>query len=231
MRTLLVNGSPHAVKGVHITIIDAFEKGLQNAGSETTRFDTIRQNINPCNGCFTCWTNTPGKCVQKDDMEFLLAIVRKSDLLVLATPVYVDGMTGSMKVFMDRLIPLLKGSVELREDHMRHIRREDVSLSKIVLLSASGFAELNNFDPLISHVKAVSKNIGCEYAGEILLPSGWFLLYDTDNLTKVTTMIENAAMELVNNGKIPDHISSDIHALVNRSEVMNLMNRHYGRFE
>ena len=164
MKALLVNGSPHTVRGVHVSILDTFEEGLRKAGSDVTRINVYRQNIQPCRGCFTCWTKTPGECIQEDDMKSLLPLVAQSDVLALATPVYVDGMTGPMKTFLDRLIPLLKGRVELRDDHTRHIMREDVKRGKVVLLSASGFTELDNFDPLVSHVKAVSRNLGWEYA-------------------------------------------------------------------
>jgi hypothetical protein len=78
------------------------------------RKDLYRLKINPCLGCFSCWSSTPGECVQDDDMRPLLAEVARSDLLVLATPVYVDGMTGPTKTFLDRLIPLLRGRFEVR---------------------------------------------------------------------------------------------------------------------
>jgi hypothetical protein len=45
-----------------------------------------------------------------------------------------------MKTLLDRLLPLLKGRVELKEDHMRHVPREGVKKGKILLVSASGFA-------------------------------------------------------------------------------------------
>jgi multimeric flavodoxin WrbA len=121
MRTLLVNGSPHTVQGVHVSILDSFEKGLKKAGSETIRIDLYDQKIQPCKGCFTCWTKTPGKCIQQDDMVSLLPQIAQADILALVTPVYLDGMTGPMKSFLDRTIPLLKGRVELRDDHMRHV--------------------------------------------------------------------------------------------------------------
>jgi multimeric flavodoxin WrbA len=231
MRTLLVNGSPHTIQGVHVSILNAFEKGLTKGGSETTRIDIYNQKIQPCKGCFTCWTKTPGECIQKDDMESLLPLVAQSDILALVTPVYVDGMTGPLKTFLDRVIPLIKGRVEIRDDHMRHIVRDTTKISKMVLLSASGFSELDNFDPLVSHVKAITRNLGCDYAGEILLPSGWVLRRKSEDMDNVSTMIERAGLDLINVGKIPGCISSDIHAIVSRSEVVDIMNRYYGKYE
>lgn len=230
MKALLVNGSPDTVRGMHVTILNNFEEGLKEAGSEVTRVDVYRQRIQPCTSCFSCWTQTPGECAQGDDMKMILPLVAQSDILTLATPVYVDGMTGPMKTFLDRLIPLLKGRVELRDDHMRHIVRENVKRGKVVLLSASGFTELDNFDPLVSHVKAASRNLGREYAGEILFPSGWFLRR-SKAMDEVTGMMRSAGVELVQKGRIPDGLSSKIHELVSRNEVIDALNSHYGKFE
>ncbi len=230
MKALLVNGSPHTVKGVHVSILDSFEEGLREAGSDVTRINVYRQNIQPCRGCFTCWTKTPGECIQEDDMKSLIPIVAQSDILTLATPVYVDGMTGPMKTFLDRLIPLLKGRVELRDDHIRHLVRDEVKRGKVMLLSASGFAELDNFDPLVAHVKAASRNLGREYAGEILFPGGWLLSYGKA-MDEVTGMVRSAGAELVEKGRIPGGLSSRIHELVSRDEVMDALNSYYGKIE
>jgi hypothetical protein len=87
------------------------------------------------------------------------------------------------------------------------------------------------FGPLVSHVQAITKNIGCEYAGEVLVPSGWFFGPRNQDKDKVSAMIEKAGIELVNVERIPSGISSDISSLVSRSHVVEIMNRYYGKFE
>ncbi|MDO4426227.1 MAG: flavodoxin family protein, partial [Planctomycetia bacterium] len=57
-----------------------------------------------CQGCYAC-TKT-GKCFQNDGMNELAEKVRQADVLVLATPVYFYTMSGQMKVFIDRLVPV-----------------------------------------------------------------------------------------------------------------------------
>jgi hypothetical protein len=164
-------------------------------------------------------------------MVKMLPRVAKADILVLASPVYVDGVTGLMKNFMDRLIPLIKGSVELRKNHMRHVLRKNVKRGKLVLLSASGFVELDNFYPLLVHLKAASKNLGRQYAGEILVPSGWFIGYLKDGEERASNIISSAAASLINKGKVPSEVSEQLSALVSRDEVMNAMNSYYSQFE
>ena len=163
-------------------------------------------------------------------MRTILPLVAQSDILALATPVYVDGMTGPMKTFLDRLIPLLKGRVELREGHTRHLVRDGVKMGKLVLLSACGFPELDNFDPLVSHVKAASRNLGREYAGEILFPSG-FYLKRSNAMEDVKGMVRSAGVELVETGRIPGGLTTKMQGLVSRDEVIDVLNAHYGKFE
>ena len=231
MKTLVVNGSPNTERGSHVSMIEALEKGLLEAGSDVTKKSVYSLGINPCQGCFSCWRGTPGRCTQRDDMDALLPLVGGSDILVLATPVYVDGMTGPLKTFLDRLIPLLMGRVEIRDGHMRHLVREGVKPGRVALLSGSGFSELDNFDPLVAHVKAASKNLGREYAGEVLVPSAWYLEGSDEIRDTVLEMIESAGAHLATEGRIPEDISLKIHSMVSRDEVVEKLNVGYGRFE
>ena len=235
MKVLTLNGSPHTKNGAHVTMLRYLEEGLREAGAEVTRQDVYRLDIKPCLGCFSCWTTSPGKCVQDDDMQSLLPEVAQSDLLVFATPVYVDGMTGSLKTFLDRMVPLLKGRFEIREDHCRHPLREGVKAGKLVLVSAAGFTEMDNFDPLVAHVKAACKNLGREYSGAILRPYGWFfgqLRRDGYPVDSVFQAIKAAGVQLVKEGSIPEDILEEISRdLVARDEVVKHINSYYSQFE
>ena len=230
MKILILNGSPHLEKGSTGAVISALEMGMQSAAPEITKRNICSLDVKPCKGCFTCWSTTPGECTQKDDMREILALIREADILILATPVYVDGMTGSMKVALDRMLPLVKGRVELRDDHMRHIPRTRAQ-TKLALVSPSGFAELDNFDPLVAHVKAAAKNLNYEYSGAVLVPAAWLMPRLPDVLEKTVGLITKAGTELVEHGMIPPGVSEEIAAMVPREKVVEALNRGYGRFE
>ena len=170
--------------------------------------------------------HAPGRCTQEDDMKSLLPLVAQSDFLLLVTPVFLDGMTGPMKIFIDRLLPLLKGRVEIRDGHVRHPLRKGVKRGKIALVSASSFPELDNFNPLVAHVKAICRNLSREYAGEVLVPSGG-LLRGRGDWDAVLGMIESAGTHLVSKGTIPRDISSRIYSLVSRDEYVRVVNAKY----
>ena len=89
---------------------------------------------------------------------------------------------------------------------------------------------MDNFDPLVSHVKAATRNLGREYTGEILIPGGWFLRR-SEAMEEVKRMVRSAGVELVEKGRIPGGLSSKIQALLPRDEVVNALNASYGKFE
>lgn len=58
-------------------------------------------NIKTCNGCLMC--SKVGKCYLPDDMDFLKSEMISSDLIIWASPVYVNNVSGVMKNFIDRI--------------------------------------------------------------------------------------------------------------------------------
>jgi multimeric flavodoxin WrbA len=157
-------------KGNTALILTPFLNGMKEAGAGVELFYTKKLEINPCQGCFGCWVKTPGRCVQEDDIQIVHSKLREADVYVFATPVYYDGMTSPMKNLLDRMIPLLEPFIELRDGHCRHPRRREVRSAKAVLVSSCGLWEVDNFDPLLFHIKAFCKNAACEFAGALLRP-------------------------------------------------------------
>jgi multimeric flavodoxin WrbA len=232
MKVLIINGSPRKERGVTGGFLKPFVAGMKNAGAEIETIHSDGYDLGECRGCFNCWSSTPGKCIQDDEMTEILDKIADADLLVLATPVYVDGMTGSMKTLLDRTIPLLHGAFEIRDDHCRHALREHVKAGKIALVSVCGFYEMDNFDPLITHVKAISKNMNREYVGALLRPYAWIIdpaMKQGAPLDHILDNIQKAGSELVKNGRMSKEtlavISSEI---VPRERVVEILKQTYG---
>ena len=177
MKVLAFNGSPRMDKGNTALILNPFLEGVEEAGVDVELFYTSKLNINPCQGRFRCWLKTPGNCFQQDDMQMLYPRLRQADVWVFATPVYVDGVSGPMKNLMDRTVPLMEPFFEVRDGHCRHPIREGDKGGKIVLVSNCGFWEMDNFDPLLVHMKAFSTNAAREFAGALLRPHGQALRF------------------------------------------------------
>ena len=157
---------------------------MREAGAEVEVFYTKTLDIKPCQGELNCQFKTPGRCFQKDNMEMLLPKLAEADIHVYASPVYVDGITGPLKNLWDRMIPSTHLSFELRDGHCRHPLRQGRDASKTVLVSTCGFWEMDNFDPLLVHIRAQCRNANRQFRRALLRPHAPAL--DTDGVRRRT---------------------------------------------
>jgi multimeric flavodoxin WrbA len=224
MKVLVLNGSPRGERGATAGALTPFVEGMRDAGADVEVVLLHKLDIKQCRGCFNCWWNTPGKCAIDDDMKDLLPRLADADIWVYATPVYVDGMTGTMKTLLDRSIPLLEGRWEVRDDHCRHPLREGTKPGKIVLVSVSGFTERDNFDPLVVHVKAAAKNFYRDFVGAVLRPNAWVLPEVQKrgvSIEDVMSALRDAGREVIASGRISDKTLDAIsREVVARAEIL-----------
>jgi multimeric flavodoxin WrbA len=214
MKILFINGSPTKKKGMTDIAIDLLIQGAREAGAETEKIYLADKKINYCTGCFSCWLKTPGTCIYKDDMPEILGKIKNADILLLGTPLYVDGMTAQTKTFVDRIIPLVEPEFEMVDGHYRHAKRLD-NVPDIALLSVCGFYELDNFDGLVDHVKRICKNFRSDYLGAVLKPYSYSLVMDElvpEHVTEIKNALVKAGAELAQNkrfeGETLDKIAS-----------------------
>ncbi len=173
MKVLAIHGSPRIENSATDQVLLSFLEGAKTAGADTEIIYLAKQKINQCSGCFSCWLVHPGKCIHQDDMKDILAKFAETDFLVLATPVYIDGMTSLMKKMLERLMLTSLPFIEFRDGHSRHPARVKTDKKAgLLLISTCGFPEKDNFDPLINHVQAMIKNMhGFEYVGSLIRPT------------------------------------------------------------
>ncbi len=113
MKILGFCGSPR--NGNTEWMIDKLLEGARSVGADTEHILLKDRDIRLCTGCLACEMKdetTPGVCVIKDDMEPILAKMVAADGFVFGTPSYFYMLSGLLKNFMDRTIPvwpLLKG--------------------------------------------------------------------------------------------------------------------------
>lgn len=208
MKTLVINGSPSGERGKTWWVLEKFIKGIEEAGAEVTLIKLAGKKIHYCTGELACWLKTPGKCIFNDDMENFLPMLNKARAVVLATPVYVDGMTGLMKNFIDRLVPIVEPFFEVRDGHTRHVGRTATNIDRVALVSVCGFPEMDNFDPLVTHIKAICKNMNAKYAGAILRPAAPGLdaakIFHPFKTRDVSKAVTKAGIEFIREGNISD---------------------------
>jgi multimeric flavodoxin WrbA len=233
MKVLAINSSPHMDKGNTALILTPFLEGMREAGAGVDLFYTQTLEINPCQGEFDCWVKTPGECFQQDDMQLLYPRLREAEIWVLASPVYVDGITGPMKNVMDRLLPLGQPFFELRDEHCRHPGRGEGRAAQLVLVSNCGFWERDNFDPLLVHMEAFCKNAAMEFAGALLRPHGPALQGMVEYGQPVDDILEaarEAGRQLVSEGSMsPELLATVSRDLLPRDVYMGTVNQEVKR--
>ena len=100
-KILVLSGSPRK-GGNSDYLCDRFIAGAQEAGHEAAKIFISGKKVGYCRACYAC-KNT-GKCVQKDDMEEILAKMLAADVLVLASPVYFYSIDAQIKTVLDRTL-------------------------------------------------------------------------------------------------------------------------------
>ena len=212
MKIISVNGSPHKDKGNTYIIVKAFLDGARQADAEIVEIFLQDKKIDYCLGCYMCWAKIPGKCVQKDDMQEIISEVLKSDVLLLSTPVYIDGVSSQTKTFLDRLIPVLRAHFRLLNGHCRHkigVER----MPGLFLISSSGFIEMDNFDPMIESVKRGCLNLYMDYKGHLIRPGSHLLrLKDVygHEIEVVIKAAREAGKEFVKYGRVSDETAAKV---------------------
>jgi multimeric flavodoxin WrbA len=231
VKVVAINSSPMMGKGNTALILTPFLAGMEKAGAEVRLFHTRKLDIRPCQGEFHCWTRHPGECFQEDDVGDLLEEMKTAEIWVFASPVFVDGITGPLKTLLDRMIPLIQPYVEMRDDHCRHPLREATKGGQVVLVSNCGFWELDNFDPLLVHMKAMCKNTGREFAGALLRPHGPALRVMRDQGMPVDDVLEAAeaaGRELAESGSMrTDLLESVSRELLPRDVYAEQLNQNF----
>lgn len=218
MKITLFNGSPKAEKGNTHVMAEEFAQGAVKAGAEVETVFLVRKNIKHCMGCFHCWFTEPGVCVTKDDMRELLVKFASSDIVVFATPLHVDNVTGIMKNFIDRLVPLADPRFEKDENgECRHILRI-AKPPKIAVISNCGFPEQSHFQVLKLLFRRMARNLHSEVIAEIYRGGGAILseapLLLKPMLWKYKSHLRRAGGEVAGHMKISEATAAGLEAKI-----------------
>jgi multimeric flavodoxin WrbA len=232
MKVIVINAAPRMESGNTQVMLNPFLVGLRHQGAEVDIALLARKKIKPCIGCFTCYAKTPGVCVHADDMPDLVERVRRADLMVLATPVYLDGMASLAKIFIDRLVVFLDPHFIADGGRLYHPLRWKFP-ERIFLVSVCGYPGLENFQPLGFHMERIARNLHSQFCGSLLRPAVFSVLLAKKYPDKVRKVLEAARIageELVKRGTAPEAIleaaASDI---CSTEELMKTANAYWDR--
>ena len=155
-KIVVLNGSPRK-NGNTSALVREFSKGAESTGNTVTLFFLGDMDIHECKGCFGGHSSRECPCVQKDDMDKIYPVVRESDIVVLATPLYYWNMSGQLRTAVDRLFALEEGDGNL-------LRGNGRASALLMAAEGNGFEDVVlYYDHLMEHLRW--KNLGHVLAG------------------------------------------------------------------
>ena len=147
MKTLVINGSPKGEGSATMNLTRAFLEGATWTDAET--IDISKLNLQGCNGCFSCWTASPGKCTISDDMSNILPKIIEAKVIIWSFPLYCCYFPGQMKCFMDRMLPLSLPFMVPEAESGSHPARYQFALERQIYISTCGFwTTKGNYDSI-----------------------------------------------------------------------------------
>jgi hypothetical protein len=193
-------------KGYTSQILEPLIKGMREAKAEVILLYASKLKIKPCIGEFQCWYVKPGECILKDDMQSVYQLLIDSDILILATPVYIP-LPGDMQNLINRLCPLIEPILENRNGRTRARFHEQVRIKKIMLVATCGWWELGNFDTVKRIVEELAANVNVDFGGAVLRPHSSVINNRPDDNKIIIAALRDAGYQLVKEGKIsPDKL-------------------------
>ena len=100
-RVLAILGSPH-IDGATATMLNHSICEAEKAGYTIAKINLYEKRLAFCTGCRLCLIS--GMCVQKDDIQEIISLLRESQIVVLAAPTYWANVPAPVKNLFDRLL-------------------------------------------------------------------------------------------------------------------------------
>jgi len=162
MKVLGITGSPRR-GGNTDTLLAEMMRGAADKGAETKTLVLHDFNIGACHHCDFCYK--AGICHIKDDMQMVFKELAAADRIILASPVQFMGVTGEMKVMMDR-----GQSIWARKYILKIPSLEPVKDRQGFFISVGARKTANLFEPSLAIVKSYFSVLNVKYTGDLLVP-------------------------------------------------------------
>jgi multimeric flavodoxin WrbA len=158
MFVLGLQGSPR-LSGNTSRLLSSFLNETERLGAETYTLEAARKNITPCQNCGAC--EREGFCPIQDDMQEIYPLLRRADIIAMASPVFFYSVTASLKALIDRTQTLWsRRYVHNLSDPGRKWRRG-------FLLSVGATKGKSLFDGVVLTAKYFFDAVGATYEGSL----------------------------------------------------------------
>jgi multimeric flavodoxin WrbA len=93
-------GSPNP-DGNSATVANAFLETARESGADIKTFELYALKFSGCKACMACKTGKE-TCIINDDLTPVLEAIGKTDVLLLAAPIYNADINAAMRTFIER---------------------------------------------------------------------------------------------------------------------------------
>ena len=184
MKTLLISASPRKEQGSSFLLAREVATGLAEEGIACEALYLDDYKLLFCKSCEACHKNILA-CPLKDDAMALLQKMLDADGILLASPNYINQVTGSLKVFFDR------------SAHFIHCLRLLGKYMAGVVTSGSGYG-----DPVIDYIGYYGRVCGAQFSGGVSAPQR----YDKDKKEEAFLLGKKFAKDIREKTVYPDQM-------------------------
>lgn len=199
LKVLLINGSPHRNGNTFIALSEV-AKALEAERIKTEIFPIGNRPIQGCIACYKC--NKTGICVFKDKPYLTLRQkTEEADGIIIGSPVYFGGPSGTLCSLLDRLFY-----------SSGHLVQYKPAASVVVCRrggASASFDRLNKYFTILN-MPVVASN----YWNSVHGRNPGEALQDAEGLQTMRTLARNMAWMLRNlrkNGTVPPEVEPRIH--------------------
>lgn len=162
MMVLGLQGSPRKNGNTEI-LLSTFMDTAKQSGAETCVINVYEQKINPCIECSMC--EKIGTCSIQDEMnQKIYPLLRRADIVVLASPIFFYNVTAPLKALIDRTQTFWSRKYRLNMEDPRRKNR------KGFLLAIGATKGKTLFHGTIATAKYFFDAIGATSLGQLTYP-------------------------------------------------------------
>lgn len=210
-RIMAIQASPRGKRGATETVLSGLLGGMKSTGAVTETVWLAELEALNCKGCFKCWKGPNSRCPLEDGLARLIPKIPSYDMMVWATPVYVDGVPAGLKNFIDRSMILNHPSAVVQEGLYIHPSRH-VRMPNLVLAAVSGFPGTANFRHLTDYIAAVGRHMHMPLVATIFRPETLSFITPggREFLSTLEADLADAGREVIHLGRITTELSDRI---------------------
>ena len=123
MKITILNGNPYAKNDLLDNYLKRLSDVLVSGNHAVTLFTLRDMQIKYCTGCFRCWTETPGQCVEEDDSGYICREYMNSDFVLFASPIIMGFTSALLRRVQEMLLPLVHPYYIFVKNQIQHLSR------------------------------------------------------------------------------------------------------------